>query len=132
MTLSDGFRLSIAATASPPPPLTTSDEAMDKVKQAMSKRFQSATNALDLKKFHADASFLGEPIYACLNRSAMLKEVVKVISENIPQLAALEMSENRMATLDVLEALTEKTPNVTVLHLADNYVSVRYRFDICN
>ncbi len=44
----------------PPPNINTSDEAIEKVKQVMSKRFRAESNALDLKKFHADDSFLGE------------------------------------------------------------------------
>ena len=89
----------------------------------MSKRFNAGNNALDLKKFHADSSFLGEPIYACLNRSPMMKEVIKIVSENIPGITALEMSENRISILDVLGQLAEKAPNVTILHLCDNNVS---------
>jgi hypothetical protein len=38
--------------------------------------------ALDLRRFHADAAFLGEPVYACLNRSHVAKELVKIIAES--------------------------------------------------
>ncbi len=52
----------------------------------------------------------------------MLKEVIKIISQNIPGITALEMSENRLATLDILGQLAEKAPNVSILHLCDNNI----------
>ena len=53
-----------------------------------------------------------------------MREVIKVITSNIPEVEALELSGNRIATLDGFAALSEKTPNVSVLHLNDNNVSI--------
>ena len=58
---------------------------MDKVKLVMSSRFAAANRALDLKKFHADPQFLGEPVFAPLSRSGVFAKVAGIIGENIPQ-----------------------------------------------
>ncbi len=83
---------------------------------------QEQTKALDLSHFHADPTFVGEPVYACLNRSAVFRKVVSVISDHKVDLAALELSDNRLAVLDCLAELAGVTPNVTVLHLSNNSV----------
>ena len=43
-------------------------------------------------------------------------------SDNIPNTTAIELSQNRLATLDGLSALAEKVPNVKILHLCENNV----------
>jgi len=81
--------------------------------------------SLDLRRFHADPAFLGEPVYAGLNRTPVAKELYRIIGESpaAARLQALELSENRLATLDAVAYLAEKAPNVSLLHLSDNNVS---------
>ncbi len=132
MLINVHFRKAVHA---PPPQSDSSDETKQRIKQVMSQsRYTADTKALDLRKFYSDPSFLGEPIYAALNRSDTMKEVVRIIGDNIPDLAAIELSSNHLAILGDLEVLTERAPGVTILHLSSNYVSQptclsRIRFD---
>ena len=86
-------------------------------------RYTVATKALDLKNFHADPQFLGEPMYVPLNRSVVLNEIIKIVGDNIPEVEAIDLSENSLRSFDNLSLLTDKTPNVKLLYLAKNRVS---------
>ena len=125
VTLPDGFRLHIRTESCAPPISTLTEEVQEKIKVVMSSRFTAATKALDLKRFHADRQFLGEPVYAPLNRSNVVNTIVKIIGENIPNIEAVDFTDNKMRNLDHFETLTEKAPNVKVLYLADNTVILK-------
>ena len=57
-----------------------------------------------------------------LARSQVMKEIVKIIGENISGIEALELSENKLAMLDALGQLTKSAPNVRILYLHNNLV----------
>ena len=69
-----------------------------------------------------DPSFLGENIYAVLARYNNMKEITQLIKNHIADLEALELSENKLHSLDSMEALTEAAPNVKTLYLTNNKV----------
>lgn len=122
--MSDGSKLGIMARPSPPPKASHPDgEMLDKLKTVMSSRFVPETKALNLRKFYADPQFLGEPFYAPLNRSLIMNHIIKIIGEHIPGIEAIDLSENDLRTLDDLEKLVEKAPNVKILYLSKNNVS---------
>ncbi|TRY72144.1 hypothetical protein TCAL_10600 [Tigriopus californicus] len=122
--MSDGSKLGIMARPSPPPKASHPDgEMLDKLKAVMSSRFLPETKALNLRKFYADPQFLGEPFYAPLNRSLIMNHIIKIIGEHIPGIEAIDLSENDLRSLDDLEKLVEKAPNVKILHLSKNNIS---------
>ena len=47
----------------------------------MGTRYRADVKALDLKSFHTDKGFIGESVYAPLNRSVVLKEVIQIIKK---------------------------------------------------
>lgn len=76
-----------------------------------------------LTKFYSDDQFLGEPIYATLSRGLIMSRVVNIIAENIQDLEAIELSDNKIYSLNELSELTSRAPNVKILYLANNLVS---------
>lgn len=116
--------LSIRVEPSPPPQMTLTDEVMFKIKTVMSSRYTPATRALDLRSFHSDPGFLGEPIYAPLYRGALLKKVAEVVRENIPEVEAVDISENRIPNFDGLQHLATCAPNIKILYMSRNRVTL--------
>jgi len=121
VVLQDGTTtLNICAEPSAPPQTTVNEEMVEKIKVAMSDRYVPENKALNLKAFHADAKFLGESCYVPLNRSPVMKKIVEIVGTNIPGLEAIDLSENRLHSLDGVISLLHKAPNVNILHLAKN------------
>jgi Leucine-rich repeat (LRR) protein len=54
----------------------------------------------------------------------VMRAVLKIIVENTPELRALDLSDNNLCTLDSLCVLSAKLPNLRVLHIAGNQVSL--------
>ena len=52
-----------------------------------------------------------------------LIQIIKIIGDNIPQLEAIQLSHNKLRTLDGFETLTTRAPSVKILYLSDNNVS---------
>jgi len=123
--LSDSFPLTLKAEPSAPPqaPTKLDDGVKEKLKLVLSSRFNLQTKALDLSKFHADPAFLGESVYLPLNRYNVMLEIIKVIGDNIPQLEAMQLSHNKLRTLDGFDTLTTRAPNVKILYVGDNNIS---------
>jgi len=123
--LSDSFPLTLKVEPSAPPqaPTKLDDEMKEKLKLVLSSRFNVQNKALDLSKFHADPAFLGESAYLPLNRYNVMLEIIKIIGDNIPQLEAIQLSHNKLRTLDGFETLTTRAPSVKILYLSDNNIS---------
>lgn len=117
--LQDGSALNIRADPSAPPTMVINDDAVEKIKTVMSQRYNPANKALDLKSFHSDRSFLGESIFAPLSRALCMKKVVQIINENIPEVEAIDLSDNRLNDVQTFaNAMASKT--IKIFHLANN------------
>ena len=51
-------------------------------------------------------------------------QIIKIIGDNIPQLEAIQLSHNKLRTLDGFETLSTRAPSVKILYLSDNNVSL--------
>jgi len=117
--LQDGSALNIRADPSPPPTMVINDDAIEKIKTVMSQRYNPANKALDMKSFHSDRSFLGESVYAPLSRALCMKKVVQIINENIPEVEAIDFSDNRMQDMSTFAAAYSSRA-IKILYLANN------------
>ncbi|XP_075232408.1 nuclear RNA export factor 1-like isoform X2 [Lycorma delicatula] len=124
ITANDGNKLRIHVRSNAAPFVQVDDKLKEKLKVAMSRRYQTTNKALDLHKFHADPEFIAENILFPLNRVNLLQAVVQIICESIPELQALDLSDNKLQGLDCLKPLVDKTPQLKVLHIAKN--KIRY------
>jgi nuclear RNA export factor len=58
-----------------------------------------------------------------LFRPNMISAVLDIIVENVPELAALDLSDNKLYVLNSLSVLAVKAPNLKILHIGRNRVS---------
>lgn len=124
ITLPDGYKMIIHVRNSMPL-LLIDDNIIEKMKRAMEKRYTAATKALDLTKFQEDVEF--KDIYCALLRPSVMSAVIDIIAENIPDLEALDLSDNKIRFLDHLRLLATKVPCLKILHMANNKVSREIR-----
>lgn len=120
----DGYSLVISVERSTPPNMPISDDLVEKIKVVMSKRYIVEHKALNMKSFHTDESFAGEPFYAPLWRSNIMNKVLTVIMDNIPELCAMDLSNNKLSSVSIEAFTTFKTKlkELRILHLADNKI----------
>jgi len=122
LEMPDGFPLAITVDRTSPPNMPISDELVEKIKVVMSKRYFVANKALNLSAFHVDEDFAGESFYAPLWRTNIMNRVLMVIQDNIPEVAALDLSNNKLnsTSLDFFTTFKTKVPDLRILHLANN------------
>ena len=88
-------------------------------------RYTVETKALNLKSFHTDEAFAGESFYAPLWRSNVMNKVLTVITDHIPEVTAMDLSNNKLtqASLEFFSGFKSKLSNLTLLYLADNKIT---------
>jgi len=120
----DGFQLQINIERSTPPNMPLTEELVDKIKVVMSKRYITEHRALNLKSFHTDEGFAGESFYAPLWRTNVMNKVLTVIMDNIPELKAIDLSNNKLnsTSLEFFSTFRSKAKDLTILYLADNKI----------
>ncbi|XP_061162409.1 nuclear RNA export factor 1-like [Saccostrea echinata] len=118
--LPNGFKMILIVKPSPPPITEISSEAVEKLKVCMSSRFDPSTKSLNLSCLAKDQSLAAENIFMALSRRSVMNSVVKVIEENIPELEELDISDNRLISLESMKELPKKAPNVKKLNLGKN------------
>ena len=116
--LPDGFDLIISMERTIPPNMPVSKEMIEKIKVVMSERYNASTSALNLNAFHN--SFSGTDFYVPLNRTNILTKVVEIIADHIPEVKAIDLSNNRIMTLDALVGFKNKLKELNILYLKDN------------
>lgn len=118
--LPDGFKMMLRVRGSMPQ--TKIDESLkERMKSAMVKRYTSATKALDLTKFHADPDL--QDIFCALFRPPIMTAAIDIIAENIPDLEALNLNDNKLNLMDHMKVLPAKLSNLKILYLGNNKVS---------
>ncbi|KAK3601259.1 hypothetical protein CHS0354_040438 [Potamilus streckersoni] len=120
ITLPNGYKLVIIVVPSSPPYVPITDEDIGKLKVCMSKRYDPASKTLNLSNLNKDTDLQAQSLNLALNSPEVMSSVIKIIGDNIPELVALDVSDNNLTSLDHLAALTEKAPSVTKLNLGKN------------
>lgn len=115
----DGFKMVIRVHPSAPH-VNLNTEVREKMKLAMAKRYNSATKALDLTKFHADPDL--QDFFCGLGRPVIFLAAVDIILANIPDLEALNLHDNKIQIIVQSKKLSQKFPNLKILHMGNNRV----------
>lgn len=117
ITCPDGFKMIIRVHHGLPQ-VEINAQLKECMKTVMSKRYNPSTKALDLTKFHA-APELGD-FFCALFKPVLMLAAIDIIAENIPELEALNLHDNRIQMLEHLKDLKKKLPNLKVLHMGNN------------
>lgn len=120
----DGYMLQISTDRTTPPNMPLNEELVEKIKVVMSNRYIAEHKALNMNAFHLDEGFAGESFYAPLWRSNVMIKVLTVISDNIPELKALDLSNNKLqsSSLEFFSTFKSKAKDLGILYLADNKI----------
>lgn len=119
ITMSDGFKLMVIVRNAVPS-VAIDAEMKEKMKLAMAKRYNATTKALDLTKFHADPEL--SDIFCALFRPVIMLAVIDIIAENIPDLEALNLNDNKLHGIEHLKILATKLKNLKILYMGDNRI----------
>ncbi|OWF40033.1 nuclear RNA export factor 1-like [Mizuhopecten yessoensis] len=123
-TLPNGFKMIIIVKPSSPPTNYIDKGTVEKLKAAMSRRYDSSAKLLDLSNLYQDSEMSQENLHLPLSRQNVMTQVVTIIEENIPELEGIDVSNNRLISLEHLAKLTKICPNIVRVNLGKN--SVRY------
>ncbi|XP_034037020.1 nuclear RNA export factor 1 [Thalassophryne amazonica] len=132
ITDTDGYKVEVHINPSPAPSFFLSDlkpEHLEHLKQCMAKRFDGSQQALDLNNIRTDPDLVSQNIEVILNRKTSVEAVSKIIEENIPELACLNLSNNRIHKLDELAEMFTKMPHLKNLNLSHNELKTDRELD---
>jgi nuclear RNA export factor len=77
-----------------------------------------------LSDFYHDEVLQTNGIRGILNRPEFLDGLLQIVHENCPELVSLDLSNNRLTTLDGCVDIGVKLPNLHQLGLANNVVRI--------
>lgn len=122
--LPDGYPLQITIERSTPPNLPLTEELLTSIKTVMSDRYRAETKALNLKSFHTDEKFAGESFYAPLWRTNVLSKVMTVVVDNIPEVRAMDLSNNKLtnSSMEFFSSYKTKLNDLRILYLENNKI----------
>uniref|UniRef100_A0A8C9TXZ0 Nuclear RNA export factor 1 n=1 Tax=Scleropages formosus TaxID=113540 RepID=A0A8C9TXZ0_SCLFO len=132
ITDTEGYKVTVLMNSCPPPSFILTQlkpEDLDNLKQCMAKRFDGSQQALDLNSIRTDPDLVSQNIEVVLNRKNCMQAVIKIIEENIPELACLNLSNNKLYKLDDLAELVGKVPNLKTLNLSHNELKTERELD---
>ncbi|XP_017785582.1 PREDICTED: nuclear RNA export factor 1 [Nicrophorus vespilloides] len=115
--MADGFKL-MMRVMNRMPNVEISLKLKDRMKLAMMKRYNPTTKALDLTRFHIDPVL--QELFCALAKHQICRQALEIISENIRDLEALNLSNNNIHMLIPLKDMTTLLPNLKVLHIGHN------------
>ncbi|XP_068238377.1 nuclear RNA export factor 1-like [Palaemon carinicauda] len=121
----DGCRLKIVSNKSEGPDLVLNSHQLLILQQCLSQRYKSDASLLDLSDLHNDTLLKERDILTPLQTPMIMKQVLKLIKENIPDLRALSLSNNglRRSHIQSLQVLQSGCSQLAALNLEHNNIS---------
>lgn len=92
----------------------------EKMKLTMAKRYNAMNKALDLSKFHMDPDL--QDYFCGLSKPVVFLAAIHIISENIPELEALNLDDNKITIVMQVKGIERKLPNLKILRIGNNKV----------
>lgn len=123
ITKPDGFKIVLIVKPSTPPVVTLDSSIEATIKDVMAKRYNANSKFLDLSNFRKDPDFISRELYISLERPNILSVVSRMIQENVPDLAVLNLGDNRLKFLDKLSPISSICQNLKAVNLSKNMVS---------
>jgi nuclear RNA export factor len=119
ITTCSGFKLLVKAKPGLPH-MVIDGTLEEKMKAVIAKRYNAAFKSLDLTAFYKDADLTD--IAVALFRPSLMLVALEIIEENFPDLAALDLCDNKLYSLDKLRELSIKLPELKVLKIGRNRI----------
>ncbi|EFX66035.1 hypothetical protein DAPPUDRAFT_332592 [Daphnia pulex] len=119
ITLHDGFKLIILVKWSPAPNLPINEDLKGKIKQVMSRRYDPQMKMLNLSQFHLDEELCTD-FYTPLSRENVMQTVVQIIGDHIPDVQVIDLSNNKIYSVDQMKPLVTKAVFLKSLNLGNN------------
>lgn len=118
----DGSRLKITSDKCDGPDLVLNSDQLQVLRECLSRRYDVTTCLLNLSDLHNDPVLLEKDILTPLLSPSIMKQVLKLIKENVPQLKALNLSKNslRKSDLNALQSLQSGSSQLAALNLEHN------------
>ena len=88
----------------------------------MIRLYDQDTGLMNLSKFGEADEFKQNGLFIVLERANFLRTIVEIITENTPNLAALNLSGNKLNFLEMLRPLTAKCSSLKAIDLSKNRV----------
>ncbi|XP_069501258.1 nuclear RNA export factor 1 [Ambystoma mexicanum] len=135
ITDKDDNKMVILIKSCNPPPSTQKefqdlkDEDIVQLKLCMSRRYDGALQALDLKNVRSDTELMTQGVVVMLQKRSCMEAVLRIIEENIPELLALDLSNNKLCRLEDLTELPQKAPLLKHLNLSGNELKTERELD---
>ncbi|GFT22244.1 nuclear RNA export factor 1 [Nephila pilipes] len=120
ITTPDGFKLIVNVMRCSAPTCSIDVESEELIKNCMSSRYDAISHTLNLTKFHNDPSMKANGLFVPLNKPVVLTTVAKIIKEHIPELEVIDLSDNRLYSIDSLNALVPVCKQLKSLILRNN------------
>ncbi|KAK4293379.1 hypothetical protein Pmani_033922 [Petrolisthes manimaculis] len=121
----DGSVLKIGVTNSPSPDFLLNTDQLQVLKEVMARRFDSTSCLLNLTNLHHDDLLMEKDMLVTLSSPGIMKQVLRLIKENIPHLKALSLSKNglRSSSMKMFQDLHTSSSELNALNLGHNYIT---------
>jgi len=128
VALESGFqaKLQVKTRSFTAPRVDLNTQSMEAVKRVLGTRYRNETRALNLSDFVNDPGLVtpsGGYLYAPLSRSSVMSAVVDIICDNIPDVVAIDFSNNKLPTLEHFANLVDRADSLKIIYLANNRLS---------
>lgn len=127
----NGQSLVIFTQRHPLPPTNVDADLLESIKLAMSQLYDGSSRVMNLSSFRDSPVFHEKGLFVNLSRPNVLKQVVDIILQNAPDIVALNLSNNRIFSLEPLLPLVKHCTQLKALDLSKNKVNTRVsKFDL--
>ncbi|XP_038071573.1 nuclear RNA export factor 1-like [Patiria miniata] len=109
-------------------PMTLDAQDYEVLKVCLSDRYDPSTKSLSLKALLNDEGLKSKDVMGILSRNHIMEGVIKIIAENIPEVLAIDLSNNRLFSFKTFSKLAEKATQLRSLNLGTN--SIRNEGDL--
>jgi len=123
ISLDNGFQLVMLTQKSRIEEVQINDEVKEIMKRAIASRYNSDNNVITLTNFVHDPELRNTGLFLPASKKNVLEEIVNIIIENVPDVVAINLSDNRIYSLDPLKSIVTSCPNVKAIDLSKNSIS---------
>ncbi len=124
LSLPEGRKMMIIVNRAGIPPTPIDEELIETIKTRMSARYDAELKLLNMSTFRDDQQLKQLGIYVALSRPNLLHLVIRIITENIPDIVGINLSDNKISGLEPLASLEKTCKFLQAIDLSKNEVTI--------